>query len=239
MTGQWWINRLRSLLATETDLIVDETDGSEDFWALDDLIHYFNVGFEEFCHRRPIHDATSPVASATVPTTGSVSLDNCVLWVEQVLADNRRLAKTTQADLDAAYPGYPNDTTPWRATVGDPTHWYATTGRPIVLRLYPLPSAATAISLEVKRLPRVPLTSGNLNAELVDPLSDRDGQAVLFWAASLAFDRDDSKTHDPNRAAVLAAKFDAQVGARKDPADIEFMQRVSGMPAMRTKAYYR
>lgn len=239
MTGQWWINRLRSLLAAETDLIVDETDGAEDFWTLDDLIHYFNAGFEEFCHRRPIHDTTSSVTSVVVPTTGSISLDSSILWVEQVIAGNRQLARTTELELDAAFPGYPGDPSPWRSKSGDATHWHPTTGTPMALRLYPLPAAETTASLTVKRLPLEPLTSGNVNEELADPLSSRDGQAVLLWAASLAFDRDDSETYNPNKSAVLANKFDAQVGHRKDPADVEFMQRVSGSPPTRTRAYYR
>lgn len=109
----------------------------------------------------------------------------------------------------------------------------------MTLNLYPKPEVDSAVLLTVKRLPQTPLTAGTINEELSDPLSTRDGNAVLLWAASLAFERDDTETHNPRRAASLANRFEAQVGPRKDPADVEFMQRASGFPPTRTKAYAR
>ena len=242
-TGADWLKRLRAHIADQSgDLLAgEEYDRDTCDFSPDDLVGFFNAGREEFCLRRPIYQSTGDLALVTVDGAGDgrVTLGAPVLWVERVLVAGVPLPRTDTAAMDDYFPARPGDSDPWELRTGTPKAYLIEDGQPLVLRLWPAPTTDTAVALRIRRGPKTPLTLGTLNAELADALSERDGQAVLWWAASLAFQRPDSSTYSEALVAANAARFEAAVGPRPDPAELAFRQRTAGRPPLRTRTYRR
>jgi hypothetical protein len=245
MTGADWLRLLRRHLDDMPGDVSGLADPDYDpvtcRWTPTELAHYFNAGWEELCLRAPIHDASSVVALVTVPggVGAAVALHPCVLWVERVTQANVLLSRLWADDLDDAYS---TSAQPWEEVTGTPTGYLLSDERPLALRLFPAPVADTALRLAVRRGPRVPLCAddgdNNLEDDLVDPLGVRDGQAVIWWATSLAYQRPDADTYSEGLAAQNQARFEQQVGPRPDVREVAFKRAAAGRPPMRVRVHW-
>lgn len=240
MTGADWILRLRGFLG---DFPGDqpaslEYDSDVCRWSQQDLIDAFNAARDELCLRQPIKDSTSAVTTLIAGSEdGRAVLDASVLWIDRLSVAGLALPRIREEDLDADWAGRP---TAWQdETAFKPIGYLVSLSRPLSIRLFPLPTEDMTVRCAVARGPLVPLALDDLNDDLEDPLSARDGQAVLWWAAALARQQGVQESDDEKRANRLMTQFEQAVGPRLDPMALQFMALAAGSPPMRVRTYNR
>jgi hypothetical protein len=239
MTGADWINRLRRYLADTPGDIQSGADYDPDTceWSPAELVDYWNAGREELHRAQPIADTTSEHTTVQVlgGSDGRVVLGDPVLYVDRVLLDGVPLPRTGTNRLDYTYRSRAN---PWETRqAAAPEAWLLEPGQPPTLRLWPAPLTVTAVRLHLQRLPLAKLCLGTINLDLDEPVTEQQGQQIIWWAASLAYSRPHSRTFDADQAQLNAQRFEAAVGPRPDAHGITLRQQAHGRPPLRVRTH--
>ena len=193
-------------------------------WEDGPLARFLQSGCEEYCQRRPVVDAAY---SLSVATDGWGDLDPEVLAVTRLVgADGRAVEPVDALKLDRVWPD-------WASETGDEIQgWMLYDGRANKsVRLWPKPTATATLTLEVQRLPftRVDLTDED--ADLEFPVHQGEVDAVLHWAAYLAYLVRNVEGHDPQAGERHRAAFELAVGPRPDARGLAFRAWAGGRRA--------
>lgn len=234
-TGEELIAGLRAFLDdTPGDLDPASEDPADTQWSDEELIGYWNAGWNELCLRAPLFDATSDQTLVVVGSGGRAALPPAVLWVERATVQGVQLPRTDTRTLDDVMG---SEIEPWETLSGTPEAYLIEDSQPLTLRLVPAPTVETAVRLTVRRGPLVPLDIAALGDPVAEIVSETQRQHIVWWAASLAYQRRHSSSYAPDLAAANLAQFERAVGPRPDPAGLAFVRATAGRPRGRVRAY--
>jgi hypothetical protein len=237
VTGAELIAGLRAFLNdTPGDLDPASEDPPDTQWSDEELVEYWNVAWAELCLRAPIYDVTSEMTLVAVPGDGSGrgALHPAVLWVERATVDGVTLPRTDVRQLDDSVG---TSAEPWETLTGTPKAYLIEQSQPLALRLIPAPTEDTAVRLSVRRGPLAPLYIATLDDAVTEIVGETQRQHIVWWAASLAYQRRHASTYAPDLAATNAALFERAVGPRPDPAGLAFVRATAGRPRGRVRAF--
>lgn len=215
----------------------DRVAGSPDYlWSDATLVRYINEAQRRFARKGlVIRDKTTPDVTQVTLQTGvdEYTLHPSVLAVisARLSTDPADLARAGHSAFDTYRQPDPYffDTSALTSLQPGKPLAYGTdetlglddndSVSSVVLRVYPVPSAAynnAIIKLRVVRLPVDDLTTNNLNA--VPEIPQDHHLEMLDWAAYLALRIVDIDGGAPNRAAEFRASFEAHVKEARDAA---------------------
>lgn len=191
-----------------------DTDDKEapHFWADEDVAIWLSEAEEEAAIRANlIYDTTTPEVCqiAVLANTATYPLHKAITEIAYAqfvpTSDATRVAILHQKDrleLDRLNPRWRQDTGEPRYFVQDDT----------TLTLYPRPTEAGALTLEVYRMPLAPLVNDGDEPEL----GMAHHRHLIEWAKYRAYSKPDGETMDKDKAAESLERFTAQFGLRVD-----------------------
>ena len=239
------VRRLRVILDDEGGDTGAAPDGYTYYWEADDtgplhsnesLTRYVNAACIELARRVPIRDRAE--SDATV-----IDLEIGVsryLFSDRLLAIDEVLLESTGEPLTRIA-----NATVWSRLelLGTVTETFDCVSQYRVdfdqrtITVYDTPTAADSLLLSVRRLPLVDLTwDDRENAESIE-FSDDYADALVDWAASLAFRRRDADTYNVELAGYHQGQFSDAVGPRIDFRHQRTLLDVSGT-RLRSRTYY-
>lgn len=223
------ITTLRTSILDDTggDVVTDWTvDDSDCLWSNDELASYFDRAQREYCRRRAIRDTSSTVTDVTlVAGTAAYALDPVIKSVEEI-------AVVSNGDpIDRLYQDeYPADINGLTWADGS-TKYYTLLER--TLTLYPTPTADDALKLTVRRSPTATLTWASSDESPEINADDHD--ALLDWAAHLAYLKHGADTRDPDLSGRHQGLFTQRVGPRRNTQE-QFIRAHHANRRLRTRA---
>lgn len=190
----------------------DSTNEEPLKWSNSELVDYINAGEQEIARRtRILTDATSTELTRINVKSGThtYDLDTRIIDVTRAKLASARtsLVPISFEVLDSRYNSWESDT----GTVYN----YILDWEYGKIRLYRTPTEDGSLELRVVRLPLDPMTWDN--RESAEPEIPAHMQyPMLYWAAHLAYQKDEPNTLDPERANYFEGKFANEVGPRTD-----------------------
>lgn len=239
------VRRLRIVLDDEGGDTGTAPDGYTYYWEADDtgclhknldLTRYVNAGCLELARRVPIRDRAESDTTVIDLEIGT----NRYLFSDRILAIDEILLESTGEPLTKIA-----NATIWSRLelLGTVTETFDCVSQyrldfdQRTLTVYDTPTVADSLLLSVRRLPLVDLTwDDRENAESVEFTEDY-ADAVVSWAASLAFRRRDADTYDLELAGYHQGQFSDAVGPRIDFRHQRTLLDVSGT-RLRSRTYY-
>lgn len=195
-------------------------------WSTPQLLAYLWEGQLEASIRADlIWDATSPMCAISVAAgAASVAVDQRITRINFVGWDDgstvREIGFHDERDTQGSS---------WRQSTGIPS---AVIAEPNALRLYPRPSSAGTLRLEVYRTPLA--SSIGINDTLEIP--DRVAHLLREWVKYRAYGIRDADAQDRSRSAEALQLFEQQFGPRPNvAAQAQRLQRRS--PTIRPKGF--
>lgn len=152
-----------------------------------------------------VDEETDDVAIMAVEADeGWITLSPLVLDVTRatLAATDAPLTQEDPAILDRLNPG-------WETATGTPDGYYLDGSR---LRLVPIPMADDTLRLRIRRLPLVPLTVDDLDAE--PEIAPEHHRGLLDWALFRAYSHRDPDRVEPALAERCLQDFEARFGLR-------------------------
>lgn len=195
------------------DITEDQDDVTQLRWSNEELTRFINEAQKQACRASLLIKTASPTFAVTVAGgTSEYSLDPRVINIKgaYLASTGKELVETEYEDVM----GMPS----WRDTTGTPTHYISDmeTG---TIHLYPQPTAADTVNLLVYRLPLTDLdweTAETTSAEIRE-----DHQIdMLYYAAFLAYMKDEANTFDPQRAEYNRQLFEKKFTSSSAYADV-------------------
>jgi hypothetical protein len=219
MTLHELVGQLRTYLGDVLDAPNDtwETSDLGYQWMNPELVRHLNAAREEYCLRRPIIDPVTFQVTLTANGDGAAELEPVVLGVRRVSVSGVAVPAMDRTNLDRVRAG-------WETETGEvPYAYLIDDGRPLRMRLVPMPTVGLTARLEVFRLPLEPLSWDARTSEIEElPSSAEEAQAVVWWAAHLAFLMRDEDLQDPKQAELAYQAFERAVGPRRDARERAF-----------------
>lgn len=195
-----------------SELIVECREDSDDvnapYLVSDDAFtRYLNEAVDQACRRAfLLYDETTDAVTGIdlEPGTQSYPLHSAILRVENC---RREGDSVPLARLSGSIQFLDDPPTSWRDAAGTPTAW---TVRRNELFVYPTPTGASVLRLDVFRLP---LSTERLSAEDDTPVIPEHYHHLLrHWALYRAYSRRDAELRSEQGAASHLAQFEAAFG---------------------------
>lgn len=169
--------------------------------------------------------AGSIVVGETTMTT-EIAGDTVTIFSDQVM-----VIESTRTILDEQW-------TQWQRATGDPVYCLKEVNTE--LRLVPIPTKASTISLVVSRLPMA-----DMALVVTPPGTDYDSPEIpdqyhsdlVYWMCKLAYEKDDSETKNLNSAAYYDNLFTSKFGDRPSARFESFRRRNSKIGQARWRPY--
>ncbi|CAN7474559.1 hypothetical protein LJR074_003191 [Acidovorax sp. LjRoot74] len=171
------------------------------------LIIYANEGQDEACRRgQLLRDAASALCLVGYSAGDeSVAIDPRIVQVARAQADGHPVGVVGADEMDASVPGWDAGS----SAANRPSTLVAglSSGR---LHLWPVPTQAGRIKLQVFRLPLKKLADNTDKPEIRPELHP----ALVDWMLYRAYSREDSDLHNDSKAAIALARFEAEFGRK-------------------------
>ena len=219
MTLRELVTSLRDLLDVKGGQGLDWTEeGSQSRlrWSNDELVRFINEAYRETAKRTlTIMD----VVEIEVNNTDYLyDLPSNLLSIRRAKLNLGRftLMEVSWKDVDAL------DST-WESRTGEPTD-YMTDWIRGSLRLHPKPVTADTLTLNIYRYPTDLLTLDRWEQDTPE-LPEEYHYPLIYWAAHLAYLKDEPNTLDPDRAQYYDAKITNEVGPPTDAYSVERKKR--------------
>lgn len=177
------------------------------FWEVPDLTDYANQAEREASERAKLLLDTVTTAVCQISgiiNTAVYSLHPSILEIVSVTWDGTFLTGVSRNELDRTHRHG------WKTTKGQPRRFIDPQEK--YLTLYPIPTLAKLIELEVYRYPLAPMANDADTPEI----AERHHFDLIDWMEHLAFRKDDQETQDLPRSERAAARFAANFGPKLD-----------------------
>lgn len=218
------VTELRNLLEDTGGHGVDWEDATREHllkWSNDELVTFINEAEREVAQRtKCLFDASTAevVEIAVVAATADYYLHKSITKIRRAKLDLVTLAL---------------EQTSWRDQEALKSTWDTETGTPYYfvldwnygqMRLSPTPVVDDTLRLSVYRYPLEDMAwSGRNSAEPEIPVQFQ--RKMLYWAAHLAYEKDEPNTEDQTRSTAFEAKFAREFGPSEDMYSIERKKR--------------
>lgn len=181
-------------------------------WTNSELVLFLNEAEKEVARRTHIlFDSETPeiVEIPVLVDEGSYVLHPSIIRIRRAKLDSqtRALDMTSWRDQEALDPDWENKNGTARSLIRD---W--SFGR---IRLVAIPAIADTLRLSVYRLPLEDMEwTQRASAEPEIPIEYH--QKLLYWAAHLAYEKDEPNTEDAKRSEIFELKFEREIGPKED-----------------------
>lgn len=220
---------LQELITDIRTRLLDDTGGAGTDWTLEAskrLLRWSNQELTELINEamretaRRVKSITDNQTINVIAGTGSYSLDPLAFKIRRA-----KLASVTTAgtldevswkDLDAMRPD-------WETRTGTPTHYMLDWEKGRVT-LYPIPIVDDILNLNVYRYPESDMTLDNWDSDEPE-LEEEYQRNALYWAAKLAYEKDEPNSIDDERVIKMEATYISHFGVPESAYAIERKKR--------------
>ena len=183
------------------DITEDQTDVTQLRWSNEELTRFINEAQKQACRSAFLIKTGSPTFAISVTAgTSEYTLDPRVINIKGAyLASTGR--ELTEAEYEDVM-GIPN----WRTNASTPVY-YITDMETGTITLYPTPIIDDTVNLLVYRLPLADMDWEKAETDTAEIRADHQID-MLFYAAFLAYNKDEANTFDPQRAEYYRQLFE-------------------------------
>lgn len=198
-------------------------DGRDVLCSDELLTIYANEAEDEACRRAQLlRDAMSPLCTVAYAVgDAAIALDARIVQVLRAFVDGWPVDVLGVQQMDAQNPAWM--ATPPTVTAAKPLALVAgmTDGH---LHLWPVPSQAGQIKLQVQRLPlkSMRLETADTDRPEIRPELHR---SLVHWMLYRAYNRGDTELFNDGKAAVHLAQFEAEFGRKSSGRNEEWVRR--------------
>lgn len=200
-------------------------DGSDLLCSDELLTIYANEAQDEACRRAQLlRDAMSPLCTVAYAAGDvAIALDARIVQVLHAFVDGRPVDVLGEQQMNAFMPA-------WLAaseSAPRPTVLVAgvTDGH---LHLWPVPSQAGQIKLQVQRLPLKPMRVETADTDRPE-IRPELHRSLVHWMLYRAYNRGDTELFNDGKAAVHLAQFEAEFGRKASGRNEEWVRRGAEM----------
>ncbi len=190
-------------------------------WSNEELTVFINEAFRQAHRRSLLIKKVEPTFALTVVTgTSEYALDPRIIRVKGTL-----LASTGKALTQTEYEDIV-EVTHWATKTGTPTNYIIDYGTNQLI-LFPTPIVDDTVSLLVHREELTPLDWADPTGE--PEIAERYQLPALYYAAYLAYNKDEANTFDPQRAqynhTLFATEFGSETSAYSEARRVRSRRR--------------
>lgn len=183
------------------DITEDQTDVTQLRWSNEELTRFINEAQKQACRASLLIKTASPTFAISVTAgTSEYSLDPRVINIKGAYLNSTGV-ELVEAEYEDVM-GIPN----WRTITSTPTH-YISDMESGTITLYPTPVVDDTVNLLVYRLPLVEM-DWELAETATAEIKAEHQIDMLFYAAFLAYNKDEANTFDPQRAEYYRQLFE-------------------------------
>mgnify|MGYP001139235270 CR=1 FL=1 len=207
----------------------ESQDESNLLWTTAELMQYANEAANEVAIRTGgVRDSSDTVGltSFAISDNSWQTVDSRILRVVRVTWDGEALPPMSKNILDRSRSG-------WSSETGEPTHFVFDQAERLI-RVYPAPTTAGTLKLEVVRLPVTVMAAADDEPEI----AEHQRANMVHWMLHRAYLKNDADTHDSSQSAQHFALFEAIFGPRPTHAAIEFTARSLGVTPRASQHWY-
>jgi len=188
------------------DIDEDSIENAQLRWSNEELTNFINEAFKQAHRRALLIKSVEPTFNlAIVNGTSTYTLDSRIIRVKgtKLASTGKKLDELEYEDI--------MDITDWDTKTGTPTHYIIDYGTSRIT-LYPAPISNDTVSLLTYREEMAPL---RWTAPTGEPdIDERFQLQALYYAASMAYNKDEANTFDPQRSQYYDALFTSEFGDR-------------------------
>ena len=183
---------------TREDILMDLIPDAY-LWSDKQLLRYAKEACLEACKRAPLINATH--TKSVIVARASYDIDEEIRQIKSIILTSTTdpLTQTTDYEIQLMYGPQ------WRNNTGTPTHYIRTNH---ALLLYPIPEVADSITLYTTDRP-------DEFIYLDDEFDSSYHQALQYWIAHRAYQKNDANTFNSQKAIDYLAMFNAKFGEPK------------------------